>query len=122
MFIGLDEHCHAQYDPSCELARYDKLQYGRDSIKPSLCIRFNPGSKNDERLMRCKVLVQAVRNYVNATLHDNVAPIMTVCYLLYEPEGNRHISAVRGQAGGTLVLQEGPVLVTDKDILQYQVR
>ena len=72
--------------------------------------------------MRCKVLVQTVRTYVNATLHDNVAPIMTVCYPLYEPESNQHISAVKGHAGGTLVLQEGPVLVTDKDVLQYQVR
>ena len=119
VFIEVDEDSHAQYDPSCELARYDKLQYGRDCIKPSLCIRFNPGGKTEERRMRCKVLVQAVRDYINAALRDNVTPVMTVRHLLYDSSGEQHIYAVQNLAEGTLVLQQEPITVTDNDILEY---
>ena len=88
-------------------------------MKPSLCIRFNPGGKNEERQMRCKVLVQAVRDYINAPLPDNVAPVMTVRHLFYDSSGEQHISSVQNLAEDTLVLQQEPITVTDNDILEY---
>ena len=83
VFIEIHEDCHAQYDSSCELARYDALQYGSDHIKPSVCILFNPGTRDSVLIRRCGVLVQMMRNYVNTPLQLDVAPVINVCFLSY---------------------------------------
>ena len=40
--------------------------------------------------MRCKVLVQAVRDYFNAPLRDNVAPVCSLLSAIYStiPQAN----------------------------------
>ena len=117
VFIEIDKQCHSQYDTSCEVARYDALQYGSDCTKPSLRIRFNPGSRMEWRL-RTKVLVQAVRNCIHTPLLSDATPVMCVRYLFYNQAGKRHISAVRNQAL-TLTLEDDFFSVTDPDILRY---
>ena len=119
VFIEIDEGCHAQYDSSCELARYDALQYGSDHIKPSLCIRFNPGTRDSVLIRRCGVLVQMVRNYLNTPLHLDVAPVINVCFLFYNQAGKKHISAMRSQAANTLIMWDYKTPVTDIDIVQF---
>ena len=90
LFLEIDENRHQYYDPACELARLDTLQYGvlEADLKTLVLIRFNPhnvytdGVKQalpdpDDRL---KTLIHTVRNEMRVPMTAEI-PVMTVKYL-----------------------------------------
>ena len=83
--IEVDENRHNFYEQSCELARYDTIQFGTDQLKPTKFFRFNPHKTNDipfTLLEKVKVLIQSVRNYFKAELNPDL-PVAYVEYLFY---------------------------------------
>jgi hypothetical protein len=84
--IEVDENRHQFYDVSCELARYDTLQFGSDKLRPTICIRFNPHVVATCQVLfedRIKILIQIFRNALHAELDENEVPVMPVRYLFY---------------------------------------
>ena len=86
VIIEVDENRHQHYEVSCELARYDTLQFSSNHLLPTTCIRFNPHLTTTNKLRfedRVKTLVQVVRNRLLANLGKDEVPVMSVMYLFY---------------------------------------
>jgi hypothetical protein len=84
--VETDENRHQYYDKSCELARYDTLQFGHKTLLPSKIFRFNPHDTATIKLdftAKLKVLVQRVRNYLLEELEADAAPVASVEWLFY---------------------------------------
>ena len=109
IFIEIDENRHQFYDESCELARYDTLQFGADSTKPSLCLRFNPHVVVNQELPsledRIKFLMQRLRNATTAPIDTEAAPTMTVQHLFYG-SGSTQLKTARRAADSLTILNE----------------
>ncbi len=84
--IEVDEHRHQFYNSSCELARYDVLQFGTKDLLPTRVFRFNPhdtATLKFDFTSKLKMLIQRVRNYLNEELEIGAAPVASVEWLYY---------------------------------------
>ena len=91
LVLEIDENEHKFYDATCELVRYDTMQYGQEKLRKTVCIRFNPHqctSVVDQPafLERVKELVQIIRTIlkneaVKTPSSDEL--VMNIMYLGY---------------------------------------
>ncbi|KAI9088791.1 hypothetical protein DFS34DRAFT_598199 [Phlyctochytrium arcticum] len=87
---------------SCELARYDILQFGRNQdLVPTYIARFNPHDTETKLpfLSKLKVLVQSVRNYLNTPLVE-AGPDASVQFFYYGKNSSQRQFAAH--AAGTI--------------------
>ncbi|KAJ3410506.1 hypothetical protein HDV05_003696 [Chytridiales sp. JEL 0842] len=85
VIVEIDESRHQFYNESCELARYDTLQFGTKHLLPTKVFRFNPHDTSTIKLdfqAKLKVLIQRVRNYLTSTLEETI-PVASVEWLYY---------------------------------------
>ncbi|KAJ3010752.1 UNVERIFIED_CONTAM: hypothetical protein HDU68_001998 [Siphonaria sp. JEL0065] len=102
--VEVDENRHQYYNQSCELARYDTLQFGTGWLLPTRVFRFNP---HDTATLRFDftsklMLIQRVRNYLNEELEIGAAPVASVEWLYYGQESKQRTFAE--QASGSLCI------------------
>ncbi|KAJ3266487.1 hypothetical protein HDU77_000587 [Chytriomyces hyalinus] len=93
--VEVDKNRHQFYDKTCELARYDTLQFGTAVLLPTRVFRFNPhdmATLQFELSSKLKVLVQQVHNYLNEELEVDAAPVASVEWL-EAPNDNADIAA-----------------------------
>jgi len=116
LYIEIDEHCHRFYDPSCEAARLDTIQYGvmlaeDERLLPSILLRFNPHSTKDggcdvPLLGRIKTLAQRYRNIVEASALNTRLPefdTMSVQYMFYGSDVQHRLTLDRAHATITVL-------------------
>ena len=127
IYIEIDENRHQYYEESCELARYDTVQFGADSIKPSLCLRFNPHVVVNQDLPsledRIKFLMQRLRNAINAPIDKEAEPIMTVQHLFYG-SGSTQLKTAQRAANSLIILDEvndATSIDYDDDIMMFSL-
>ncbi|KAI9333091.1 hypothetical protein BDR26DRAFT_615693 [Obelidium mucronatum] len=90
LIVEVDENRHRFYEQSCELARYDTLQFGSTTLLPSRIVRFNPHDTPNVQLdltAKLRILIQRIRDYLNEELDIDAAPVESVQFLFYGQVG-----------------------------------
>ncbi|KAJ3122138.1 hypothetical protein HK100_012118 [Physocladia obscura] len=100
--IEIDENRHQYYDTSCELARYDVLQFGTATLLATKVFRFNPHDSLTVKFEFEVKLLQRVRNYVNQELDEEV-PVAAVEWLYYD-EGSKHQDVAKHASNSIRIL------------------
>jgi len=103
IFVEVDENCHVNYDPSCELARYDTLRFGADIElnKDVYVLRFNPHNTDEitfSLLDRLKVLIERLYRLMemeSVAVKDPAAiGVLQVQFMFYSKD-SPHMHAAR---------------------------